>query len=88
MDQSEFSVVGATGNSNASVIAKSAVPFLSPLPQSLLVFLSLLKSQRCALSARTLSRLSRKGLSAVYGFRNTPKCVRGCFLAFVTRAIL
>ena len=32
MDQSEFSVAGATGNSNASVTAKSAVAFfrLSP----------------------------------------------------------
>ena len=42
MDQSEFSVAGATGNSNASVTAKSAVPFFSPFPQSPLVFFSLL----------------------------------------------
>ena len=29
MDQSEFSVAGATGNSNAFVTIKSAVPFFS-----------------------------------------------------------
>ena len=42
MDQSEFSVAGATGNSNASVTAKSAVPFFLLLPHSLPVFFSLL----------------------------------------------
>ena len=42
MDQSEFSVTGATGNEKVSVTAKSAVPFFSPLPRSLLVFFSLL----------------------------------------------
>ena len=32
MDQSEFSVAGATGNSNAFVTVKSAVPFFSFSP--------------------------------------------------------
>ena len=59
MDQLEFSVAGATGNSNASVTAKSAVPFFSPLSQSVLVFFSVLQSRR-AVRSRTLSRLSGK----------------------------
>ena len=42
MDQSEFSVAGAMGNSNESVTAKSTVPFFSPLLQSLIMFFSLL----------------------------------------------
>ena len=63
MDQSEFSVAGATGNSNAFVTVSSAVPFFSFSPQSLLIYLSSLQS-RCAVSAS--SRLTRKGLLAVY----------------------
>ena len=51
MDQLEFSVAGATGNLNALVTAKSAVPFFLPLPQSFFVFFSLLQS-RCALLSR------------------------------------
>ena len=57
MEQSEFSVAGATGNSNASFTAKSAVPFFSPLPQSLLVFFSLLaEHSRLARSRDYLER--------------------------------
>ena len=46
MGQSEFSVAGATGNSNASVTVKSAVPFFPASPQSLLVYFSSLQSHR------------------------------------------
>ena len=41
MDQSEFSVTGATGNSNAFVTNKSAVPFFSssqPVSSRLFLF--------------------------------------------------
>ena len=48
MDQSEFSVAGATGNSNALVTIKSAIPFLpaSP-PVSSHLFLLAPVSLRC-----------------------------------------
>ena len=50
MDQSEFSIPGATGKSNALVAVKSAVPFLPPSPpvSSCLFFLTpfLLRSER------------------------------------------
>ena len=65
--------------------AQSLAFRLSPSLFSCFSPCSSLNVTRCALSARTLSR---KGLSAVYGFRNTINCVRGCFPAFVTHASL
>ena len=57
MDQSVFSVAGATGNEKVSVTAKSAVPFFLPLPQSLLLFFSLLAvHSRLARSRNYLER--------------------------------
>ena len=53
MDQSEFSVAGATGNSNAFVTVSSAVPFFSfSPPVSSRLFLLAPVSLRCE---RTLS---------------------------------
>ena len=53
MDQSEFSVAGATGNSNAFVTVSSAVPFFSISPPvSSHLFLLAPVSLRCE---RTLS---------------------------------
>ena len=65
MDQSEFSVAGTTGNSNASVTAKS--PFFSPVTQSILVVFSSLQSHLALRSrpCRAPLQLSRKGLLAV-----------------------
>ena len=79
MDQFEFSVAGATGNSNASATAKSAVPFFSPLASLLSCFSPCPSLQRCVLSARKLSRLSRKGRLEVseFMFSSDP-----CFSSF------
>ena len=64
MDQSEFSVAGATGNSNALVTVKSAVPFLlaSP-PVSSHLFLLTPVSLRCE---RTLSTDQKRTASSLY----------------------
>ena len=60
MDQSEFSVAGATGNSNAFVTVSSAVPFFSfSPPVSSRLFLLAPVSLRCE---RTLST-DQKGTS-------------------------
>ena len=65
MDQSEFSVAGATGNSNAFVTVSSAVPFFSISPPvSSHLFLLAPVSLRCE---RTLST-DQKGTACSLSF--------------------
>ena len=61
MGQSEFSVAGATGNSNASVTVKERSPFLSRFPPvSSRLFLLAPVSPRCAFSVCELGSITSR----------------------------